>query len=525
MKITTITILDGARSIGGSKIHLRSGETGILLDFGMNYKKYGLYYEEFVGPRSARGISDLLTLGIIPRLLNLYRDDIFPTDFVFSLLKEEFPVEAVFISHAHTDHCAHIGLLREDIPIYCSPLTALLMKAMQDTGKSGLFNEMVYITKREVNADDPRLLKAGKQKQGKPIFVFGEINEAMKDFWVRSPYAVNTSFEMKPMLHADDKIGTVGFRCFPVDHSILGASAYAFQTEGGWIAYTGDIRLHGKGGALTEKFLEEVSKLYPLALIIEGTHINEEKEERVREEDVYNNCLREIKIAEGKMVVADFAPRNLERLQCFLNIAKDTKRGLLILTKDMYLLEALDSVQGTNLHNDKAIYIFEEMEEPRGTWEKELKKRYQSRFVEPNEVKENPGDYILCLSFFDIKHLTDVATEKGGIYIYSSSEAYTEEQEIDFRRLKNWLDFLNLKPIGFYLDENDKPRFQKGYHSSGHAGREELLEIVRRIRPKYLIPVHTEAPEVYQQELSDITHIIMENELTTDLEVNFFENS
>lgn len=521
--MTKITILDGANSIGGSKIHLQSGETGILLDFGLNYKKFGLYYEEFLGPRSARGINDLLVLRILPPLRNLYRDDVFPPDFDFSFLSREFPVEAVFLSHAHTDHCGHLGLLKQDIPIYCSSLTALLMKAMQDTGKSGLFNEMVYIAKRQP-AKDPRLLESGKAKEGKSFYIFKEINDAMESFWEKSPYAQRTPFTMEPLRPAQEKVGNIRCMHYPVDHSILGASAYAFETEAGWVVYTGDLRLHGKDGKSTERFVEEMSKLKPLALIIEGTNINEETPKRISEGDVYENCREETRKAEGKMVVADFAPRNLERLQCFLQIAKETKRKLVILTKDMYLLEALDSVQGTNLHEDEGIYLFEEMEEAQNNWEKELKERYQGRFVDPKDVKRNPGDYLLCLSFLDIKHLTDVACEEGGIYIYSSSEAFTEEQAIDFKRLKNWLDFLNLQPVGFYLDENDKPRFIPGYHCSGHAPKSDLLEIARCIRPKYLIPVHTEAPDAYRC-LSDITHIILVDEATRDLEVNFLEKS
>lgn len=519
-----ITILDGARSIGGSKIHLQSEDVGLLLDFGINYKKWGFYYEEFLGPRTARGINDLLVLGITPPIKGLYRNDIFPSDFNFSLLEKELNVEAIFLSHAHTDHCGHIGLLREDIPIYCSPLTALLMKAMQDTAGSGLFHEMVYISKRQPLLDNPNLLGAAKEKEGKSILVFGNISEAIEEFWSRSPYSDRVPFVMKPLSPAGNKLGTVEYHCYPLDHSILGASAYAFKAEAGWVVYTGDFRMHGEQAELTKKFVEEVSKLEPLVLLIEGTNIKGRKaKEVIREIDVYDNCLREVKRARGKMVVADFSPRHLERLKNFLQIAKDTERKLVILTKDMYLLEALDSVEKTNLHKDENIYIFEEMEETRPAWERELKERYEGRFVEPSQVKRNPGDYILCLSFFDIKHLTDTACEEGGIYIYSSSEAYTEEQEIDFKRLKNWLDFLNLEPIGFYLKEG-KPRFLPGYHCSGHASREDLLEVVRRIRPKYLIPIHTESPEAYL-DLEDITNIILENERKSDLEVNFLENS
>lgn len=44
---------------------------------------------------------------------------------------------------------------------------------------------------------------------------------------------------------------------------------------------------------------------------------------------------------------------------------------------------------------------------------------------------------------------------------------------------------------------------EPGYHASGHASGPELVEFVRRARPRWLIPVHTEHPEHWQGELED----------------------
>ena len=519
-----ITILDGARTIGGSKIHLQTGDVGIFLDFGMNYNKWGRYYEEFVGPRSARGINDLLVLKLLPPLKGVYRDDVFPGDFdKDSFLNIELQVDAIFLTHAHKDHCQHIGLLRENIPIYCSPLTAMIMKAMQDTGGSGLFDEMVYIGRRKPSNENDRIEPERNKKFGKQVFILEEKNDAMEEFWHRSPYKETYQFEMRPLLIAGDSINVVKFRYFPVDHSIPGATAFAFLTDSGWIVYTGDLRLHGKKGFLTEKFIKEVSSLHPLALIIEGTHLEEEKSKRTSEEEVYSKCLEVVKNAEGKLVVADFAPRNLERLLSFLHIAKETNRKLCVLTNDIYLLEVFDSVEGTNYLQEDCLAIFEKVKDTRDYWEKKLKERHGGKFVNHSDIRKNPGDYILCLSFFDINHMTDIVCEDGGIYIYSSSEAYEEEQVFDFVRLKNWLEFLNLQPIGFAVDESSgKPTFPEGYHSSGHATKEDLIEIVKRIRPKYLIPVHTELENAYS-ELKDITKIVWNDEKFSDLEVKFYE--
>ena len=79
-----VTVFDGADTIGGNKIHLsfrdeRGNERGVFFDFGMSYAKLGRYYEEFLRPRSSRGIHDLLAMGIVPHL-TCYRHDLTPDD-------------------------------------------------------------------------------------------------------------------------------------------------------------------------------------------------------------------------------------------------------------------------------------------------------------------------------------------------------------------------------------------------------------------------------------------------------------
>ncbi|MCJ7574114.1 hypothetical protein MUO93_07615 [Candidatus Bathyarchaeota archaeon] len=46
--MTSITVLDGADTIGGNKILLEEKGRGLLLDFGMNFARYGAYYQEFL---------------------------------------------------------------------------------------------------------------------------------------------------------------------------------------------------------------------------------------------------------------------------------------------------------------------------------------------------------------------------------------------------------------------------------------------------------------------------------------------
>ena len=73
--MTSIQIFDGNNTIGGNKIYIEEKGHGIFLDFGMNFKKYGDFFQQFISPRKPRGIHDLIQLNLIPRL-NIYRKDL-----------------------------------------------------------------------------------------------------------------------------------------------------------------------------------------------------------------------------------------------------------------------------------------------------------------------------------------------------------------------------------------------------------------------------------------------------------------
>jgi len=79
----------GTGIIGGNKILLEENGRGILLDFGMNFARYGEYYQEFLKERSNRGIYDLIHLNMIPKI-NVYR----PSRTYFNMVER-------FLSYLH----------------------------------------------------------------------------------------------------------------------------------------------------------------------------------------------------------------------------------------------------------------------------------------------------------------------------------------------------------------------------------------------------------------------------------------
>jgi len=498
-----LRILDGADSIGGTKICLDTGGARLLLDFGINYKRFGAYFEEYLKPRSSRGLVDLWRLRLIPHYPDLYRRDLWPHD----LQHEGEPLEAelILISHAHMDHCGLLGVIRPEVPVAASPTAWAILKAMQDAGQAEFYSETVYVVPR-VQSSDPRAIKAADWRyqaaQGREIrLVGGTTSGELAEFLQRPPNPNGRGLEPSRIRPLQSKAGGYEIRAFPVDHSIPGALAYALETDSGWVIYTGDLRLHGALREETLKFVEEARRLHPSLLIIEGTRAGPLGKENLTEENVRERALEIIRGGRGKLVIADFSPRQIERLMGFLKIAQATGRTLVVLSKDMYLLEALEACGWLkDVVGSPYLKVYDDVVVSPHAWDKRLRKRHRGRLVKPEDVQENPGDFILAFSFWDLKNLLDIEP-KGGIYIYSSSEAYTEEQKIDMQRLWEWLKFFAMEVHGLRVGDDGRPQFSGGLHASGHASPEDLLFIAREIRPRMLIPIHTEYPGFFLENL------------------------
>jgi ribonuclease J len=85
----------------------------------MNFVERSKFYSEpWLSPRDEKG---LLEFGLLPDVARLYRFD-----------ESEPEIDAVFLSHSHTDHSAYISFLNRKIPVYCSETTALILQAFSE---------------------------------------------------------------------------------------------------------------------------------------------------------------------------------------------------------------------------------------------------------------------------------------------------------------------------------------------------------------------------------------------------------
>jgi ribonuclease J len=235
--------------------------------------------------------------------------------------------------------------------------------------------------------------------------------------------------------------------------------------------------------------LEKAKEHEPSALLIEGTHVGDSK---IESEDEVREKLTKVVGATRGLVLAGFAPADVDRLNSFHSVAKATDRTLVITSRQAFLVDQLVE-QGLFSDFDlrsKNVKIFKKEKKTSGMHEKHLEERYGDRVIEAQDVKADQEDVILVASLSDMLALPAIQPMPGSVYILSSSEPFNEEMEISHEKLLGWLTRYGL------------PLFQ--VHASGHATAHDLRLAVETIQPKKVFLVHTENAALYAKFLGKL---------------------
>lgn len=440
--MTTLTFYGGAGEIGGNKILLEDKGVKIYLDFGQGFDFGEDYFYEWLEPRSVNGLEVCFEFGLVPKIPKLYSKDLLKlTD-----LKYEKPdIDGVLISHSHSDHTGHLKYLDESIPIYMGHGTKQITDSYHDIYPS--FYDLGEHT--SIN-----LFKSGDKIKIKHLVI-------------------------EPV---------------HVEHSVPGAYGFIIHTSKGPIVYTGDFRLHGPMKSLTEEFIAKAAKSKPIALLCEGTRMTYEQEKNYTEKEVEEKVSEIIKKSKG-LVMAYWSMMNMDRLKSFYNAAVKNKRILAIDTKFASMMGKLkEKIALPDVMDDKNIRVYFRLaktctfaDSDYYKWERD----YCPKMITYKEIAKNPKKYVLHLSFAKLMELVYLKP-KNADFIYSMSEHFLEgeDNEKEKRIWENWMKHFGIE-------------FHKA-HCSGHASKQDIIETVKKIKPKILIPIHTQSPEEFKKVHDDV---------------------
>ncbi len=430
---TEITCFGGVGEIGGNKILLRDGDTSVFLDFGTGFAEGASFFDAGIEPRRVNGAGDLFEFGLLPEVPGLYSEAALQNT-ALKYVKPE--VDAVILSHYHSDHFGRMTYVDEGVPVYCGETTALIHEAAKKSTGSPL------------DGHELRTFRTGKR------FRVG-------------------SMEVIPV---------------HVDHSIPGAYGFIVHTSKGAVVYSGDFRFHGPAGSMTDDLIEAGRDSKPALLITEGTRVSpEDNKSSFSEKSVAAETVRAIK-GNRKLVFSSFRGNDVDRVNTFFEAAEKSGRRLVVSVKTAVLLQELSRDEGIkvpSIGRDVLVYMKRKRS---GRMDDRDYFKWERPFLDDSmsaqEIRKNQRSVFLHLDIWNFPEVIDIKPEMGGAYIHSSSEAFNEEGEREEGVVKNWIDHM-----GFSYHQ---------IHASGHAPMAGVRKLVVGIGAKRVVPVHTEFPELFR---------------------------
>src|SRR6266851_756079 len=355
----------------------------------------------------------------------------------------EVPTDAVFLSHARIDHSMSISLLNRQIPVYCGETTKMILEALSTARPGGFENDLEGIQLKTFRTGDRM------------------------------------------------KVGGIEVEPVHVDHSMPGSYGFIVHTSIGTFAYSGDFRAHGPRSDMTQDFSEKAEQSNPELFLCEGTNLV--RGDLQSEAEVVDKVDHVVRKTRG-LVLANFSTADIDRLKTFHQIAQRNSRILALTLKQAYLLRSLSNDKNLKIPDplqDPNMAVYQKTKKTYYHWEREIMER--GKVIASKDVRNMQDKVILASSSYDMNEVLDIRPEPGGAFINSGSEPFNEEMEMDHERFVNWLNHFGL------------PMYQ--IHSSGHMMPTELRETIAQVKPKRLIPIHTEQPELYRLFVKDLTMV------------------
>ena len=277
------------------------------------------------------------------------------------------------------------------------------------------------------------------------------------------------------------EVADIKVTAYIVDHSAYGACAFLIECDGKRILYSGDIRLHGVKGVLYKNLPKDVDYL-----LLEGTNILRAKSNPT-ERDIEKQFIEAFNDAPDALHLVWCSAKNIDRICALFRACIRCGKTLSI---DPYTANVLAAVAQLN------------PKIPTATTAEQMKVYFPHRLTK-RLTEQNQKHYILSLNPKQNKVSYDDFARSPEHYVMlvrPTTLTYLQRIKAPCIRL--------IKSIwNGYWDEPSTERFRgwveehceavKDIHSSGHADTQSLQRIVEFVRPKTIIPIHTDAPKQF----------------------------
>lgn len=295
-------------------------------------------------------------------------------------------------------------------------------------------------------------------------FTMGLIQEKLEEY----PLA------KKPKLHVFRPgdhffVGSFSIDTIFVNHSILDASALTIQTDAGSVVHLTDWKIDKQapdGRVIDLKKFGEVGKKGVLVLFSDSTNVNQ-KGQTLSEKEVSWQIKKICSRHPGRILITLFSS-NIQRVQQLAYIARDLKRKLALVGRSMKENTQIARQLGSLSFDGVDILDVEE-----------------TNPLPPHQVmllvtgaQGEPRSVLTRMAFDEFKPFK---VRAGDLVLFSSKMIPGNERNI-------------FQMINSLCRRGAKVIYESAYeiHTSGHAHQDELKTVLKKLKPRYFVPIHGE---------------------------------
>lgn len=267
------------------------------------------------------------------------------------------------------------------------------------------------------------------------------------------------------------------------DHSAFDSYMLLIENEGETTLYTGDFRANGRMDFNT--LLEKVPCVDNL--IIEGTTLSREDDVvNIEEEQLEDIAVEYLNKHTGPAFIM-MSAMNIDRVITARNIAKRTGR---IFLEDIYTADISSSIGMTT----EGVRVFM----TGGDKQFEMLQKYSDVKIGKKEIAKKP--FIMCVRSSMknyLSKLNELISFDDGVLFYGMWKGYLERPQT-----KEFIDYMESKGVKTHI-----------LHTSGHADSQTIDKLIRDVKPKKIIPVHTENAKWFDV-YKDISIVVRDDAIT-----------
>jgi ribonuclease J len=355
-------------------------------------------------------------------------------------------VDALLISHPHQDHFGLMATLPPGTPVYIGKLARSLIDAPQ-------------------------------------VFIGGDryaLN--FHDFKAWQPFTVG-DFTITPYL---------------VDHSATDAYAFLIEAEGKRLFYSGDLRSHGRKGKLFDHLVNNPIPNIDL-MFLEGTMLHRNNDLFPDETAVETLVFETIRYQTNISFLLA-SSQNIDRIVSAHRACKRAGKFLVIDIYTAWVLEQLRQITKNTPTMDWpeirvfAAYNQDQKLKANPEYFGDFRKRLYRYRVTREELHATPEAFLYFgkMSSFRLINAFKNAAAPVNV-IYSQWLGYLDGTHADYFGSSNISAFRSDPEVNFIYA-----------HSSGHAPLQDLQKLAAALKPKMLVPIHTEDAEGFRSQFENV---------------------